>query len=245
MDNQLAILNNQALADPLILKAITAKHEEISRLETPKNEIKKGFDKNDYVEVAYMERIANKEFPGYSFIIISERVHQVKGVDVAYTIHGRLIWMDCGVLRQGDMVASHQNAVVYLKKGKGKDATFILDENNNKIPTGYLSVSKAWKSAVTECSKKAFNKYMNIADDVYRKLDMSLTQNERTTLLKLLSKIDADWLEEEQGTTKQEMDDLILNGTINKSSLNLSTQKIEKWIRLCEADLADGWEAPK
>lgn len=216
MDNQLITIDNEAL------KLIKIRHKKISEIETPKNEVKKDYNKMDYVEISYMKRIADEYFPGWSWEILDWKTHVVGGLEHAFSVHGRLTWNENGVLRRGDMVAGHAN---HLLKDK----------------SGYVSVSNAWKSANTECMKKAFNMFMNIADDVYRNIDTSLSQTERTTLLNLLSKIDDDWLEYEQGTTKKQMDEKILNGTINKSSLNLSTQKIKKWIRLCEADLADGW----
>jgi hypothetical protein len=223
MDRSLMTIEDYSITNPEIQKLITARHREVSSMETPKNEVNKNFQGMDYVERSYMSRIADEKYPGWSFIILDWRTHTVKDIEVGFAVHGRLIWVEDGVPRQGDMTAGHQNQVL-------------------KDKSGYLSISNTWKSAVTECQKKAFNTYMNIADDVYRNIDTSLTGPERTTLLKLLTKIDADWLSEEQGTTMQEMDDKILNGTINKASLNLSTQKIEKWIRLCEADLEDGWK---
>jgi len=223
MDSQLTPISNQVgMFDPQIFEKMQKVHKEISALETPKNEVKKDYGGMDYVEMSYMRRIADEYFPGWSWTIIDRMVHPVGELEIAFSIHGRLTWYDNGIIRTGDMTAGHAN---YLLQDK----------------TGYVSVSNAWKSANTECMKKAFNTFMNIADDVYRNVDTSLSQDERTTLLNLLSKIDADWLEQEQGTTRQQMDEKILNGTINKASLNLSTQKIEKWIRLCDADLEDGW----
>ncbi|MBT6046277.1 MAG: hypothetical protein HOG49_05590 [Candidatus Scalindua sp.] len=226
MDKDLVTTKSYAVVSNTVLDAIKKTHKEVSAKETPKNEMKKDYGGFDYVEMSYMKRVADEFFPGWSWTIIDRMVHPVGQLEIAFSIHGRLTWYDNGVVRTGDMTAGHAN---HLLKDK----------------TGYVSVSNAWKSANTECMKKAFNVFMNIADDVYKNLDTSLDQTERTTLLNLLSKIDKDWLLEEQGTTKQEMDEKILNGTINKASLNLSTQKIEKWIRLCEADLADGWKAPK
>ena len=220
MDTSLTIGNYSDLTE--VFEKVKKLHRDISAIETPKNEVKKDYNGMDYVEMSYMRRIADENFPGWSWEILDWKTHVVGGLEHAFSVHGRLTWNDNGVVRRGDMVAGHAN---HLLKDK----------------SGYVSVSNAWKSANTECMKKAFNTFMNIADDVYRNVDTSLSQEERTTLLKLLSKIDSDWLEQEQGTTKQIMDDKILNGTINKASLNLSTQKIEKWIRLCEADLADGW----
>ena len=224
MDNQLATINNQALvADAEAWKRITKRHKDVSAIETPKNEVQKDFQKNDYVERSYMSRIADEWYPGWSFTVLGWRTHTVESIEVGFAVHGRLTWVEDGLIRQGDMTAGHQNQVL-------------------KDKTGYVSISNTWKSAVTECQKKAFNTYMNIADDVYRNIDTSLTGPEREGLLKLMTKIDDDWMIQEQGISKQDMDNKILNGTINKASLNLSTQKLEKWIRLWEVDKEDGWK---
>lgn len=222
MDKDLTFFSNTLAIEPAILKKITDQHKNISGIETPKHEVKKNFGGFDYVERSYMARIADVEYPGWSFTILETRSHIVADVEVAFTVHGRLLWLDNGVPRQGDMVASHQNQVL-------------------KDKSGYLNVSNTWKSAVTECMKKAFNTYMNIADDVYRNIDTSLTGPERTELLTLLNQVGDDWLEQEQGTTKQEMDDKILSGIINKASFSASKQKIERWVKTYEADIADGW----
>jgi len=235
MSNDLALLNNQlsslgsqeAIAE--WFKKMTAQHKTVSNIKTPKNEVKKDFGGQEYVEVSYMRRVANAEFPGWSFTIHETKTHAVAGVEVAFTVHGRLTWVDNGVIRQGDMVASHQNQVVYKKIGKGQSQTYALDENKNKIPSGYLSVSNAWKSSVTECQKKAFNSYMNIADDVYRNVDVSLDEADRRELLKIITPIDSTWLEEEYGKTVEEVNDMIVGGTINKSNINVSRKKMQGW----------------
>lgn len=217
------------------LKAITNQHREISNLATPANEVKKDFNGMEYVEVSYMRRIANEQFPGWSFTIISQRTHIVDKFEVAFTTHGRLTWYDNGILRQGDMIASHANMFVYLKNKPGlklgdgftvDNGGYVINREGNKVPTGYLSVSNAWKSSVTECQKKAFNSYMNIADDVYRNVDVSLDEKVRANLIKIIQPIDSTWLEEEYGETVESMNDKILSGVINKSNVSASERKM-------------------
>ena len=208
------------------LKSITDQHKLVSNIPTPTNEVKKDFNGMEYVEVSYMRRIANEQFPGWSFTVLSYTTHRVDKFEVAFTVHGRLTWYDNGILRQGDMVASHANLFVYLKK----NGVAIEDEAGNKVPSGYLSVSNAWKSAVTECQKKAFNSYMNIADDVYRNVDVSLDEKERTELLLIIQPISSRWLEEEYGETVESMNDKVLSGTINKSNINASRRKMNTML---------------
>ena len=78
-----------------IQKAITRKHKRVSRIETPKAFVKKkqGFD---YTEYSYMREVADKEYPGWSWTIVST---QFVG-DAAFLIHGRLKWFDEGIWRK-------------------------------------------------------------------------------------------------------------------------------------------------
>ena len=99
----------------------------------------------DYVEYSYMREVADKEFPGWSWTI--EKT-EVLG-SAAYVVHGRLKWFDEGIWRQGDMCAAHR-----IQKKRGVDE--------------FVDIGNDVKAANTDCIKKAFNQYMNIADDVYR-----------------------------------------------------------------------------
>lgn len=217
MTGDLITTQNSQLASPDIMKKIQERHIRVSNLETPKNEVKKDPNDNDYVEVSYMRRVADKEYPGWSWHIIDWRTHPVTNnegftFEVGFSVHGRLTWIEDGLIRQGDMTAGHAN---YLKKS-GK---------------GFVSVSNAWKSANTECMKKAFNMYMNIADDVYRNIDTMLEKREQKILLDIVNEIGGEWLEDECGTTHEEMHDKIVSGVINKNNYNLSKQKLEKWLK--------------
>ena len=283
MNEIMQVQNNIAQVDPTqiyeIFKQIQERHKRVSQIETPKSEIKKDFSGNEYVEESYMRRIADKNYPGWSFIIIDRMTHPIpfktqdqiyvnqdkkigdnymklgsiftikeafeglaeiakdsqnnevklnaintlldltrgqnlEGVDgeieIAFSVHGRLMWYEDGILRQGDMVAGHQNLML-------------------KDKSGYVSVSNAWKSAVTECKKKAFNAYMNIADDVYRNIDVELSEDVRAELLNIIRPIDDAWLSEIHNTSVEEINELILNGTVNANNLKATRKKLEKY----------------
>ena len=135
----------------------------------------------------------------------------------------------------GETTASHANMFVYLKKQAGQELGsgftydskgYVINPEGNKVPTGYLSVSNAWKSSVTECQKKAFNSYMNIADDVYRNVDVSLDEAERKEFIEIIQPINSNWLLEEYGETIESMNDKIVSGVINKSNVNASRKKM-------------------
>ena len=139
------------------LKLITEKHKKVSSITTPTPYIKKKMGM-DYVEYSYMREIADKEYPGWSWnIIYTENLGSE-----AFVIHGRLKWFDSGVWREGDMTAAHR-----IQKKRGTDE--------------FVDIGNDVKAANTDCIKKAFNMYLNIADDVYRNQvdDVELTDDEK------------------------------------------------------------------
>ena len=152
----------------ITLSKITKQHKKIGKIETPKGLIKKkqGFD---YVELSYMKNIANEQFPGWSWTIVSS---EALGSN-AYVVHGRLKWFDNGVWREGDMVAAHR---IQTKR----DSSEFVDIGNDI------------KSANTDCMKKALNVYMDIAADVYRSEDPALDDEQYEKLMKTSKKIGID-----------------------------------------------------
>ena len=129
-------------------------HEEVSMEDTPRSFIKNKMGV-DYVEYSYMRKIADKHYPGWSWTIIST---ETLGSE-AFMVHGRLKWFEGGIWREGDCTAAHR-----IQKKRNSDS--------------FVDVGNDIKSANTDCIKKAFNMYLNIADDVYRNRveDTSLSQ---------------------------------------------------------------------
>ena len=140
--NEIVATHMSTLESSLV--KITQVHDTVSEITTPKAYIKKKMDM-DYVEIGYMKKLADKFYPGWSWEIIKT---EFAGTE-AYVIHGRLKWYDNGIQRIGDMTAAHR---VQKKRSDG----------------GYVDLGNDVKAANTDCMKKAFNMYMNIADDVYR-----------------------------------------------------------------------------
>tara|TARA_R110002051_G_scaffold34467_2_gene76785 strand:+ start:3001 stop:3603 length:603 start_codon:yes stop_codon:yes gene_type:complete len=182
------------------LSNITNQHKDIGKIETPKGLVKKkmGFD---YVELSYMKKIANEQFPGWSWTIIKS---EALGV-AAYVVHGRLRWLDNGLWRDGDMVAAHR---IQTKRGS--------DE--------FVEIGNDIKSANTDCMKKAFNVYMDIAADVYRSDDPTLNDEQASEVLSVALSVDDNQYEK--------IKSLIENGTINSGNYKASKAKLER--------LADG-----
>ena len=175
------------------LKLITEKHKKVSSITTPTPYIKKKMGM-DYVEYSYMREIADKEYPGWSWTIINT---ENLGSE-AFVIHGRLKWFDSGVWREGDMTAAHR-----IQKKRGTDE--------------FVDIGNDVKAANTDCIKKAFNMYLNIADDVYRNQvdDVELTDDEKEELLLSAGSISDEIL----GKVKLKIDNLEIHKGNYKSSL--------------------------
>jgi len=196
MDDKLALadINLDVIQDSL--KKITLHQKKVSKIKTPKGYVKKkqGFD---YVELSYMKKIANEQFPGWSWTIINS---EALGSN-AYVVHGRLKWFDNGIWREGDMVAAHR---IQTKRGT----------------TDFVEIGNDVKSANTDCLKKAFNVYMNIAADVYRSDDPSLDDEQIDKLKSIAMRIS-----EEQYNKVQIF---IEDGTINNLNYKASKSKLER-----------------
>tara|TARA_X000001382_G_C3136999_1_gene168268 strand:+ start:108 stop:713 length:606 start_codon:yes stop_codon:yes gene_type:complete len=166
MDNELAIADMGLDVITNSLKEITKHQSKVGKIKTPKGLVKQkmGFD---YVELSYMKKIANEQYPGWSWTIINS---EALGT-AAYVVHGRLKWFDNGIWREGDMVAAHR---IQVKKGT----------------TDFVEIGNDIKSANTDCMKKALNVYMNIAADVYRSEDPELSDKQIDTLRELADKAD-------------------------------------------------------
>ena len=197
--NEVMVVDSQMLeATDAVRKAITNKHKKVSRLKTPKPFIKKKMGL-DYVEFSYMRDVADKEFPGWSWTI--EKT-EVLGSE-AYVVQGRLTWYDEGLWRKADMVAAHR-----IQKKRGTNE--------------FVDIGNDVKAANTDCIKKAFKMYLNIADDVYRNQveDLSLTDEQANDILVVAGDISEERIEQ--------IHDLIKEQAINTANYNSSLLKLER-----------------
>lgn len=185
----------------LVRKAITDKHKNVSNIKTPKPFIKKKMGM-EYVEYSYMREIADKEFPGWSWKVVST---EVLGSE-AYVVHGRLKFYDEGIWRKCDVTASHR-----IQKQRGTN--------------DFVDIGNDVKAANTDAIKKAFNMYMNIADDVYRNQvdDLELSDLEKSDILVLASEISEEKLEQ--------IKELIEDDTINTANYKASFAKLEREVK--------------
>ena len=178
------------------LKAITDKHKKVSKIATPSPYIKKKMGM-EYVEYSYMREVADKEYPGWSWTIINT---ENLGSE-AFVVHGRLKWFDSGVWREGDMTAAHR---IQKKRGTSE----------------FVDIGNDFKASNTDCIKKAFNMYLNIADDVYRNQvdDYELSDDEKDEMLLAAGSISDNKL--------KQITDLINDMVIHKGNYKSSMAKL-------------------
>jgi hypothetical protein len=198
-NNELIVVDQKILeATDTMRVAITEKHKKVSRIKTPKPFIKKKMGL-DYVEFSYMRDIADKEFPGWSWTI--EKT-EVLGSE-AFVVQGRLSWYDEGIWRKADMVAAHR-----IQKKRGTNE--------------FVDIGNDVKASNTDCIKKAFNMYLNIADDVYRNQveDLELSDEQKNEILVLAGDVSEERMEQ--------VHDLIKEQAINTANFNSSMRKLDR-----------------
>ena len=180
------------------LHSITENHQIVSDIPTPKAYVKKKMGL-DYVEIGYMKKMADVHYPGWSWDIVCS---EALGSE-AYVVHGRLKWFDNGIWRTGDMVAAHR-----IQKKKGTNE--------------FVDVGNDVKAANTDTMKKAFNMYLNIADDVYKNQleDPELSDDQRDEILSVAMNINEQKFDQIQA--------LIENGTINNLNYKGSIAKLRR-----------------
>ena len=190
------VVSNEAIEQSLA--SITELHDKVSMKDTPRAFVKKKMNQ-DYVEVSYMKKLADKYFAGWSWTIIST---EVLGSE-AFVVHGRLKWYEGGIWREGDMTAAHR-----IQKKKGSNE--------------FVDIGNDVKSANTDCIKKAFNMYMNIADDVYRNRveDPALTKEDIDYLYKEMEGLTEEW--------KTKISNSIENGDIERTDIVRVISKINR-----------------
>ena len=149
-----------------------------------------------------MREIADKEFPGWSWKVVNT---EVLGSE-AYVVHGRLKFYDEGIWRECDVTASHR-----IQKQRGTN--------------DFVDIGNDVKAANTDAIKKAFNMYMNIADDVYRNQvdDLELSDLEKSDILVLASEISEEKLEQ--------IKELIEDDTSNTANYKASFAKLEREVK--------------
>tara|TARA_R110000824_G_scaffold7928_2_gene36167 strand:- start:1304 stop:1918 length:615 start_codon:yes stop_codon:yes gene_type:complete len=188
--------NNYSLSE-VGIGDIRETHNKVSFLNTPKSFVK---DRNgvDYVEYSYMREIADRYFPGWSWVILKA---EALGSE-AFMVHGRLTWYDGGIWRNGDATAAHDIA-------------------QKKDGSGFVNVGNSVKAANTDAIKKAFNMYLNIADDVYRNRVEStmLTSDDLRVINKAMEGLNEEW--------SAKISAIVDNGEVERSDIKKILNRIE------------------
>lgn len=201
MSDLMKMSSNMISQELIDLESITDRHDLVSSISTPKAYIKKKMDL-DYVEIGYMKKQADKFYPGWSWQIIST---EVLGTE-AYVVHGRLSWFDGTIQRVGDMTAAHR---IQKKKSDG----------------AFVDIGNDIKAANTDCMKKAFNMYMNIADDVYRNQveDTELSDEQIANLVTTAAAISKE--------KETQISELISNGSIHGINYQGALDRLQRQER--------------
>ena len=196
--NSTEIVTIDVSPDVKVRRAITNKHLYVSNRKTPKAHWKKKMGL-DYVEYSVMRDIADKEYPGWSWTI--EKT-EVLGSE-AFVVQGRLLWYDEGIWRKADMVAAHR-----IQKKRGTNE--------------FVDIGNDIKASNTDCIKKAFNMYLNIADDVYRNQveDLQLSDEQKNEILVLASDVSEERMEQ--------VHELIKDQAVNTANFDSSIRKLER-----------------
>ena len=178
-------------------EVIMSTHNNVSNIDTPKSFIKNKMGA-DYVEFSYMRDVADKHYPGWSWQVIKT---ETLGSE-AFMVHGRLKWFDGGIWRTGDCTAAHR---IQTRKEGG----------------GFVDIGNDINAANTDCIKKAFNMYLNIADDVYRNRveDVTLTEEDRATISEAMEGLSEEW--------KAKITRKVDNGEVERGDVSRVLARIE------------------
>ena len=188
-----------------IRKAITKKHKNVSSLNTPKPFVKKKMGM-EYVEFSYMREIADQEYPGWSWSAAGDNPVQFLGAEWVI-VTGVLRLEDNGIMRE---FFSPGSARVQFKRGKPHTAEYVID------------IDKNLASANTNGFKRAINRLGNIADDVYRKQDLTLSDEDIEKLEEMMEGLSEEW--------KDKIMQSVLSGDVVKPDLKKVMNRIDQLI---------------
>ena len=194
------------VSDEMIEESLVKKHKDISQRTTPKAYIKTRPDGFDYVDEAYMRNELTKEYPAWSWSPAGDNPVQFLGAEWVI-VTGVLRVNDNGVMRE---FYSPGSARVQFKRGKPHTAENVVD------------IDKNLASANTNGVKRAVNRIGNIADDVYIKQDLTLSDTDIEELEKKMAGLSEEW--------KDKIMQSILNGEVIKPDLKKVIKRIDQLI---------------
>ena len=137
-----------------------------SDIKTPKNKVKSRPDGYDYIEEGYMRQMLDEHFPGWSWIPATDNAVQFLGSEWI-VVSGSLIVSDYGQQRT---FFSPGGSRIQFKSGQPHTAENVID------------IDKQLGAANTNAFKRAINRLCRLGDDVYRKQDLDLTDEQKNKL---------------------------------------------------------------
>jgi len=197
-------MTSVALVDSSVSSALVTKHREISQRTTPKSHVKSRPDGFEYVDEAYMRNELGKNYPIWSWSPANSNPVQFLGSEWAI-VSGILRIDDEGVTRE---FFSPGAARIQFKRGQAH------------TPENVVDIDKNLASANTNAFKRAINRLCNIADDVYRKQDMTLDEDDIAELFKRVEGLDEEW--------KARILNSVDNGEVIKTDLDAVFRRIEQ-----------------
>ncbi len=202
MSNKIVEIQNEETS--ITAEVIVSKHREISQRTTPKSHVKSRPDGFEYVDEAYMRNELNKNYPVWSWSPANSNPVQFLGSEWAI-VSGILRVEDEGVPRE---FFSPGAARIQFKRGK------------EHTPENVVDIDKNLASANTNGFKRAVNRLCNIADDVYRKQDMSLDEDDIAKLFEKAEGLDEEW--------KSRILNSVNNGEVIKTDLDAVFRRIDQ-----------------
>ncbi len=194
-------INNLDIVEQKIKEA----HTDVSATKTPSWAVKRRPDGFDYVEEGYMRNKLNEIYPIWSWEAVGSGV-QFIGAEWA-VVTAELVVVDNGIPRK---FFSPGAARIQFKKG------------SPHTPDNVVDIDKNLASANTNAFKRACNRLVNIADDVYKKHieDLTLTPEQIEEVEELIKDLDIKY----QESVRMAIED----GILNTKNLDNAINKIKK-----------------
>tara|TARA_X000001388_G_C2221153_1_gene119267 strand:+ start:126 stop:773 length:648 start_codon:yes stop_codon:yes gene_type:complete len=180
-------------------------HNKISANKTPSWAVKRRPDGFDYVEEGYMRNKLNDIYPVWSWEAVGSGI-QFIGAEWA-VVTAELVVVDNGVPRK---FFSPGAARIQFKRG------------TPHTPENVVDIDKNIASANTNAFKRACNRLVNIADDVYKKHieDLTLSPEQIEEVEEMIKDLDVKY----QESVRLAIED----GILNSKNLNNAINKIMK-----------------
>jgi len=189
----------------IVEQKIKETHTDVSATKTPSWAVKRRPDGFDYVEEGYMRNKLNEIYPIWSWEAVGSGV-QFIGAEWA-VVTAELVVVDNGIPRK---FFSPGAARIQFKKG------------SPHTPDNVVDIDKNLASANTNAFKRACNRLVNIADDVYKKHieDLTLTPKQIEEVEELIKDLDIKY----QESVRMAIED----GILNTKNLDNAINKIKK-----------------